>query len=96
MLDDALADAETVLAATLRKGRFWEGVADLSINDQQRTILNRLLNGFEGKLTTTKWARITKCSQDTALRDITALISQGVLVQDPAGGRSSSYSLRAD
>jgi Fic family protein len=96
VLDGALADAETVLAATLRKGRFWERLAGLPINDRQRSMLNRLLDGFEGKLTTAKWAGITKCSQDTALRDITALIGHGVLVQDPAGGRSTSYSLREE
>ena len=93
VLDGALADAEATLAATIRKGRFWDSLAGRPLNERQRTMLNRLLDGFKGKLTTTKWAQITRCSQDTALRDITALISQGVLVQDPAGGRSTSYSL---
>jgi Fic family protein len=58
-----------------------------------REIVNRLLNGFEGKLTTSKWAKLAKCSQDTALRDIEDLIRKKVLIKDAAGGRSTSYSL---
>ena len=56
-------------------------------------MINRLLDGFEGKLTTSKWATLAKCSQDTALRDIQELVERGVLVRNPAGGRSTSYSL---
>ncbi len=93
VLDRALADAEATLAATLRKSRFWERWAGVSLNDRQRMMLGRLIDGFEGKLTTAKWARIAKCSQDTALRDISDLIKHGALVQDAAGGRSTSYSL---
>jgi len=85
---------EATLAAVMRKGRFWEHLAHISINDRQRAILNRLLDGFEGKLTTTKWAKLAKCSHDTALRDIRDLIDHGILKQDPGGGRSTSYSLR--
>jgi Fic family protein len=59
-------------------------------------MVNRLLDGFEGKLTSSKWAQLTKCSQDTALRDIDDLIAKGVLAKDAAGGRSTSYSLVAD
>ncbi len=95
VLDQALSDADAILAATIRKGRFWEEVAGSPINRRQRQMLNRLLDGFEGKLTTSKWAKITKCSQDTALRDIGDLIGRGILVQDAAGGRSTSYSLKA-
>ena len=85
---------ETTLAAVMRKARFWETHAQVSINDRQRAILNRLLDRFEGKLTTTKWAKLAKCSHDTALRDIRSLIEHGILRQDPGGGRSTSYSLR--
>ena len=93
VLDQALCDAERTLAVTLRKSRFWDGIAGLPINDRQRRVLNRLLDGFEGRMTTSKWAQIAKCSQDTALRDIGGLITHGLLVQDQAGGRSTSYSL---
>jgi Fic family protein len=96
VLDQALSDADGILAATIRKARFWEEMAELPINQRQREMLNRLLAGFEGKLTSSKWARITKCSQDTALRDIGDLTGRGMLVQDGAGGRSTSYSLRGD
>lgn len=64
-----------------------------SLNDRQRLMLNRLLDGFEGKLNTSKWAKITKCSQDTALRDIDALIVLGILEKESGGGRSTSYAL---
>ena len=93
MLDQALSDAEATLGATIWKNRFWESLSGLPINNRQHAMLSRLLEGFEGKLTTSKWAQITKCSQDTALRDIADLIRRGILVQDAAGGRSTSYSL---
>ena len=92
--DQALSDADGILAATIRKAQFWEEMAELPINQRQREMLNRLLDGFEGKLTSSKWAQITKCSQDTALRDIGDLTGRGLLVQDAAGGRSTSYSLK--
>jgi len=92
-LDRAIDGAETILAGVMRKAIFWEAHATQSINDRQRTMVNRLLDGFEGKLTTTKWAKIAKCSADTALRDIDDLIRRGMLVKDPAGGRSTSYAL---
>ena len=85
--------AETTLAAVLGKARFWDRFVGLEFNERQRNMINRLLNGFEGKLTSSKWAKLTKCSQDTALRDIEDLIKQGVLTKDSAGGRSTSYSL---
>ena len=78
----------------LRKARFWETHASSAINERQRLVLNRLLNGFEGKLTSSKWAKLAKCSQDTAYRDIQDLIEKGILLKDAAGGRSTSYSLR--
>ena len=65
-------------------------------NDRQRDMVNRLLDGFNGKLTTSKWAKIEKCSQDTALRDIDDLLTRGVLIKDAAGGRRTSYSLAAN
>jgi Fic family protein len=77
----------------MTKARFWDGHRDFAFNDRQRTILNRLLNGFEGKLTSSKWAVLAKCSQDTALRDIDGLLTHGVLAKDVGGGRSTSYSL---
>jgi Fic family protein len=92
-LGRAFDGTEATLEAVMRKARFWERLARISINDRQRAILNRLLDGFEGKLTTTKWAKLGKCSHDTALRDIRELIGQGILQQDPGGGRSTSYSL---
>jgi Fic family protein len=92
-LGRALDGAEIALAAVFRKARFWEAHADKPLSKRQRLVLNRLLDGFEGKLTSSKWAKLAKCSQDTALRDIDALVRLGVLVKDPAGGRSTSYSL---
>ena len=92
-LDRAFDGAEQVLAQVFRKAHFWERHADLSLNARQRDMLGRLLDGFEGKLTSSKYARIEKCSPDTALRDITQLIELGVLAKDEGGGRSTSYSL---
>ena len=81
------------LRTVLHKARFWDKHAKATVNDRQRDIINRLLDGLEGKLTTTKWAQIEKCSHDTALRDVQGLIEQGLLKKDTAGGRSTSYSL---
>ena len=92
-LDRAIDGAETLIESVLNEARFWEGVRDISLNHRQRRVLNRLLDGFEGKLTSSKWAKLAKCSQDTALRDITALVGHGVLVRSTAGGRSTSYHL---
>jgi Fic family protein len=92
-LDRAFDAAESTLASVMTKARFWEQHGSLTFNERQRAIINRLLNGFEGKLTTSKWAVLGKCSQDTALRDIDDLIKRGVLAKDAGGGRSTSYSL---
>lgn len=89
----AFVGAEENLAGVLNKARFWDEHRQTRINDRQRVMINRLFNGFEGKLNTSKWAKITRCSQDTALRDIEALIGDGVLRRDEGGGRSTSYSL---
>lgn len=92
-LGRAFEGAEGVLASVMQKARFWETHAGASFNDRQRAMLNRLLDGFEGKLTSSKWAKIAKCSQDTALRDIDDLVKRGILEKDAAGGRSTSYLL---
>lgn len=92
-LGRAISGTESTLASVFRKARFWEKNAGKTINQRQKLMLNKLLDGFEGKLTSTKWAKIAKCSQDTAQRDIQGLIEQRVLVKDAAGGRSTSYSL---
>lgn len=92
-LDRAFDGAETILGKVLQKARFWEAHRGRVFNDRQTQILNRLLDGFVGKLTSSKWAKLTKCSQDTALRDINDLLGQGVLVKEDAGGRSTSYAL---
>ncbi len=94
-LDRAFDGAEVVLAGVLKTARFWENYASTSFNIRQRDMLNRLLGDFEGKLTSSKWAKIEKCSQDTALRDIADLVERGILSKDESGGRSTSYSLAA-
>jgi len=94
-LGRTIDDAGITLASVMRKARLWESVQGQSLNARQHKVLNRLLDGFDGKLTNTKWARLTKTSADTALRDITDLVQRGILVKDPAGGRSTSYSLAA-
>lgn len=92
-LGRAFEGAEDALAGVLAKAQFWKPHQTESLNDRQRTMVNKLLDGFEGKLTSSKWAKMTKCSPDTALRDIDALIERGILEKDAAGGRSTSYSL---
>ena len=90
----AISSAERTLDAVLVKARFWRAHAGESFNDRQLTTINRLLDHFEGKLTSSKWAVLTKCSQDTALRDISDLVGRGILARANAGGRSTSYELR--
>jgi Fic family protein len=92
-LDRAFDLAESALADVFKKARFWEKHASTPLNDRQRDMLNRLLDGFEGNLTSSKWATIEKCSQDTAWRDIDDLIKREILARNEAGGRSTSYSL---
>lgn len=94
-LGRAIDGAEPMLHAVLEKSRFWERLHGVSLNERQRVVINRLLGGFEGKLTTSKYAKLNKCSQDTALRDILTLVQLGILVRNPEGGRSTSYSLAA-
>ena len=92
-LTRAIAGAQTGLSGAIARARYWEKLRDVPLNERQRLVINRLLEGFEGKLTTSKWAALTKSSQDTALRDIQQLVERGVLVRNRAGGRSTSYSL---
>jgi Fic family protein len=92
-LDRAFDGTETILAAVFMKAEFWKKHAAARLNDRQRDMLNRLLDGFEGKLTSSKYATIEKTSPDTALRDITDLVARGILKKDERGGRSTSYSL---
>lgn len=87
-------NADRMLATVLAKASFWEQHREVLLNDRQRLVLNKLLDGFEGKLTSSKWAKLAKCSQDTAGRDIDDLIGRGILQKDAAGGRSTSYSLK--
>ncbi len=92
-LHRAVDQAQLTLDAVLSKARFWQRWATMPLNERQVKLLNRLLDGFEGKLTTSKWAAIARCSPDTALRDINDLLARGVLRKSGAGGRSTSYEL---
>ncbi len=89
----AVEQAQHTLDNVFIKARFWQHWATMPLNERQRKLLNRLLDGFEGRLTSSKWAAIAKCSPDTALRDINDLLTQGVLRKSDAGGRSTSYEL---
>ncbi len=92
-LGRSIENALLTLDAIVYKSQFWEAIAKVPLNVRQRKIINRMLDGFEGKLTSSKWAKMTKCSQDTAYRDIVELIDQGILIKNPEGGRNTSYSL---
>jgi len=92
-LHRAIEGSHDTLGAVLEKARFRERFAQQSLNARQVKVLNRLLDGFEGKLTTSKYAKLTKSSQDTAYRDILELVERGALRKDPGGGRSTSYSV---
>ena len=92
-LGRAIEGAQATLRTVLSKAHFWEIFGDALLNERQRLVVSRLLDGFEGKLTTVKYGKLAKCSHDTALRDIAALIERGILVRNREGGRSTSYSL---
>lgn len=93
-LGRAIANAESDLATVLHKVEIWQRInSGMPINERQRKVINRLLDGFDGKLSTSKYAKLAKCSTDTALRDIKILLDQGILIQDDGGGRSTSYRL---
>ena len=91
----AIQAAEFALSTTLVKTNFWQYWSGTPMNKRQIKLLNKLLDGFDGKLTSSKWAIITKCSPDTALRDITDLLKRGTLVKSESGGRSTSYELQS-
>jgi Fic family protein len=92
-LHRAVDQAQYTLDAVLVKARFWQRWASTPLSARQVKLLNKLLDGFEGRLTSSKWAAIAKCSADTALRDINDLLARGVLRKTDAGGRSSRYEL---
>ncbi len=92
-LDRSIENADQTLAQVLHKARIWQRINRRPVNDRQRRVINRLLNGFEGFLSTSKYVKLAKCSADTALRDVRELVERGILVRNPAGGRSTSYRL---
>jgi len=92
-LINALKSTDSILTKVLFKADFWQKHIDTAINDRQRKLLNMLMDGFDGKLTSSKWAKIAKCSKDSAVRDINDLIEKGILQKEAAGGRSTNYEL---
>lgn len=92
-LGRAIDGAQTALSGVLSKAAFWKRFQNAPLNDRQRLVVNRMLDEFAGKLTTSKYARLAQCSQDTALRDVQALVERGMLIRSKAGGRSTSYAL---
>lgn len=92
-LKNALIETENTIQKILHKAAFWKLFENTSFNERQRLMINKLLDGFEGKLKSSKWAKIAKCSADTALRDIKDLMKKGILEQEQAGGRSTNYEL---
>jgi len=92
-MEEALQHTEQVIAKVVSKGEYWETHKEIPINERQRKVINRLLDGFEGKLTSSKWAKLVKCSTDTALRDIEDLLQKGMLVKEGTG-RGTYYELK--
>ena len=95
-LINAIKSTDTILMRVLFKADFWNKHSKTIINERQKKILNKLLDGFDGKLTSSKWAKIAKCSKDSAVRDINDLIKKDVLQKEDAGGRSTSYALKIE
>ena len=93
-LNRSILATDETLAVVLHKARFWDKYAATPLNERQRIMLNKLLDGFEGKLNSSKWAKISKTSTDTALRDILDLLQKKILVKETGGGRSTSYTLK--
>lgn len=93
-LINAIDSTDWTLSKILHKAKFWKIHSTTILNDRQQKIINRLLDGFDGKLTSSKWGKINKCSQDTALRDIQDLIKKGILQKESSGGRSTNYELK--
>jgi Fic family protein len=94
-LDRAFDKADETLMSVMAKAHFWDAIKGKPLNERQQLVINRLLDGFDGKLTSSKWARFAKCSQDTAARDIEDLVRKGILQRSAAGGRSTSYDIVA-
>jgi Fic family protein len=92
-VDRAVDRSESILATVLHKDRVWRRLAGSEVNARQSAVVNRMFEGFKGHLSTSKYARLAKCSTDSALRDIVALVERGILVRNPGGGRSTSYRL---
>ena len=95
-LRSAIVRAETTVQRVVKKSLFWQDYSEVSMNDRQKKVVNMLWDGFDGKLNTSKWAKITKTSQATALRAISALVEKGILVVANEGGRSTNYLLKED
>jgi len=93
-LVNALKSADFVLNRVLFKANFWNRHAKTWLNERQEKLLNKILDGFDGKLTSSKWVKIAKCSKDTAIKDINDLIEKGILRKDSAEGRSTNYELK--
>lgn len=95
-LKNAILSSHTIIDKVVKKHRFWVKNAGLIINERQQKMLHKLMDNFEGNLTTSKWAKITKTSQDSALRDISDLVNKGILIKANSGGRSTHYVLKSD
>lgn len=89
----SIVDADATLSSIFRKAAFWDSISNITLNTRQHFMTNKLTDDFFGKLTTSKWAKMAKCSQDTALRDVQDLIEKGILIKEEGGGRSTNYVL---
>lgn len=92
--DRSIAATDNTLATIMKRKKFWDNFATEPLNERQKKMLSKLLDDFEGKLTSSKWAKINKCSQDTATRDIQDLITKGILEKEDSGGRNTNYALK--
>ena len=95
-LDRTIDGADSVLSSVLYKAKVWQRIDQAPVNERQRKVVNLMLDDFKGHLTTSKYAQLAGCSNDTALRDIQALLERGIIVKNPGGGRSTSYRLAGD
>jgi Fic family protein len=95
-LINAISSTYSALNRVLFKADFWNKHSSVTINDRQKKLLNKLLDGFDGKLTSSKWAKIAKCSKDSAIRDINDLIKKNILQKEAAGGRSTNYEIKTN
>jgi Fic family protein len=92
-LDRAIADADRMLGSVLTKARLWQQINLDPVNTRQRLVINRMLDDFKGYMTTPKYAKLAKCSTDTALRDIRILLERKILIKNPGSGKRTSYRL---